>query len=99
MKLYEFQIGAFDPLPSSKIRKSGSLGAGKSSLRKSQSTGIGFKWDAASIEKTSIQARTRRVCFSPEEVTSGFSFRPLPTKAVDSQGNASHHFHMCLALS
>ncbi|KAG0608541.1 hypothetical protein M758_8G113400 [Ceratodon purpureus] len=85
-EFYEFQLGAFDPLPSSKTRKSGNLGAGKSSLRKSsvyQSTGIGLKWDTR-IEKPSVQPRTHRVCFSPEEVTSGFSFCPVSTKAVEN---------------
>uniref|UniRef100_A0A7I4C5R6 Uncharacterized protein n=1 Tax=Physcomitrium patens TaxID=3218 RepID=A0A7I4C5R6_PHYPA len=83
-KVYEFQVGAFDPLPTIKTRKSGNLGAANSSLRKSaihQGPGTGLKWDAG-MEKPIVQKSTRRVCFSPEEVTGGFSFRPSASKAL-----------------
>lgn len=95
-KVYEFQVGAFDPLPTIKTRKSGNLGAANSSLRKSaihQGPGTGLKWDAG-MEKPIVQKSTRRVCFSPEEVTGGFSFRPSASKALLSPGIRLYTFSM-----
>lgn len=89
-KLYEFQVGAFDPLSSARTRKSWNPGAGKSSLRKPtvhQSTSSGLKWDTSNEKLNCVQPRSRRVCFSPEEVTSGFSFRPVTSKGVRYPGN------------
>lgn len=85
-KLYEFQAGTFDPLSSTKTRKSANLVASKSSLRKStmhQFNGIARKWDAC-FEKPDVQQRSHAVCYTPEEVPSGFSFRPAN---IETLGN------------
>ncbi|KAG0595930.1 hypothetical protein M758_UG210500 [Ceratodon purpureus] len=92
-ELYEFQRGAVDPLHNAKTWKSGNSGAGKISHRKSsvyESTGVGLKW-ISRIEKPSVQPRTCRVCFSREEITSGFTFWPVTSKVVENPGNVFPH--------
>lgn len=93
-KLYEFQAGTFDPLSSTKTRKSANLVASKSSLRKStmhQFNGIARKWDAC-FEKPDVQQRSHAVCYTPEEVPSGFSFRPAN---IETLGNPGIRLHPC----
>lgn len=82
-KPFQFQPGSFDPLPASRVRRGGGYGVGKSLPRKPSAHhegGFGSRRESNPVGRSPSQQV--QVSFSPEEVTSKYSFR---TSAKDTQ--------------